>query len=127
MPPWKYRLTKKVLGPADSSMSVTLRLMPVMAEAMAMTTMTPMATPRMVSAARTLLARSESRAMPTPSTARLSVWDTVPAGSFGPERHDGIEPAGAAGGVHARDHADADAERRRRPRSTRAPRRPGAA
>ena len=40
-----------------------LRLIPVIADAMAMTTVTPMATPRMVSAARTLLARIESRAM----------------------------------------------------------------
>ena len=34
-----------------------LRLIPVMADAIAITTVTPMATPRMVRAARTLLAR----------------------------------------------------------------------
>ena len=49
-----------------------LRLIPVMAEAMAITTVTPMATPSIVSAARTLLDRTESSAMPTPSTMRLS-------------------------------------------------------
>ena len=41
-----------------------LRLIPVIAEPIAITTVTPMATPRMVSAARTLLERSESSAMP---------------------------------------------------------------
>ena len=45
-----------------------LRLMPLIADPMAMTTMTPMATPRMVSAARTLLARSESSAIAEPSS-----------------------------------------------------------
>src|SRR5918999_5388708 len=55
-PPEKYRWTKNVLGPADSRMLVMLWLMPVIADAMAITTVTPMATPRMVSAARTLLA-----------------------------------------------------------------------
>ena len=49
-PPWKKRCTKKVFGPGRLELLVTLRLMPVMAEAMAITTMTPMATPRMVSA-----------------------------------------------------------------------------
>src|SRR4051812_23444764 len=48
-----------------------LRLIPVMADAMAITTVTPMATPRMVSAARTLLARIESRAMAEPSSIRV--------------------------------------------------------
>ena len=58
------------MGPSVSSCLATARLMPVMAEAMAITTMTPMATPRMVSAARTLLARTESSAMPIPSKIR---------------------------------------------------------
>ena len=49
-----------------------LRLIPVMAEAIAITTVTPMATPRMVRAARTLLERSESSAIPAPSIPRDS-------------------------------------------------------
>ena len=50
-------LPKKVFGPADSRMPVMLRLIPLMADPIAITTITPMATPRMVSAARTLLDR----------------------------------------------------------------------
>ncbi len=71
-PAWKKRNTKNVLGPRVSIWAATLRLMPVIAEAMAITTITPMATPRMVRAARTLLARSESRAMPMPSKKRVN-------------------------------------------------------
>ena len=52
-----------------------LRLIPVMAEPIAITTVTPMATPSTVSAARTLLERTESSAMPTPSAMRLSTRD----------------------------------------------------
>ena len=88
-PPWKNRSTKKVLGPRVSSMAETLRLIPVMAEAIAMTTMTPMATPRIVSAARTLLARSESSAMDTPSKIR-PMFMAPPL--FRAQRDDGIEP-----------------------------------
>ena len=42
-------------------------LKPLIIAPMTMTTVTPMATPRMVSAARILWARSDVRAMPTPS------------------------------------------------------------
>ena len=65
--PRKKRKTKNVRGPRVSTWAVTPRLMPVIIAAIAMTTITPIATPRMVSAARPLLARTESRAMPTPS------------------------------------------------------------
>src|SRR6185369_15286579 len=90
-------------------MPVMLRLIPVMADPMAMTTVTPIATPSTVSAARTLLARTESRAMTAPSPIRLS---TVVAarGSFGPQRDDRVEPRGPAGRVHARRDADADSQ-----------------
>ena len=54
-------------------MRLTPRLMPVIIEAIAITTMTPMATPRMVSEARTLLAAMESRARLTPSNRRATV------------------------------------------------------
>ena len=60
----------KVLGPACSSIPLTDRLMPVIIDAMAMTTMTPIATPRMVRAARALLTRIDSNAIPTPSRIR---------------------------------------------------------
>src|SRR5439155_1460825 len=66
-PSLKNRQTKNVLGPSVSSWWDTARLTPVIAEAMVITTRTPMTTPRMVSEARTLLARTESRAIPIPS------------------------------------------------------------
>ena len=43
-------------------------LKPAIIAPITITTITPIATPRMVSAARTLCARSEANAMPTPST-----------------------------------------------------------
>ncbi len=67
MPGWKKRNTKNVRGPSWLKISATPRLMPVIIEPITITTITPMATPRMVSAARTLLARSDHRAMLTPS------------------------------------------------------------
>ena len=54
-------------GAICSKVSDTLRLIPLMSDAITMTTITPMATPRIVRAARPLFARSEPSAMPTPS------------------------------------------------------------
>ena len=87
-----------------------LRLIPVMAEPIAITTVTPMATPSTVSDARTLLERTESSAIPTPSAMRLS---TVigRAGVTRPSRDDGIESRGTAGGVDPGHDAHAYAER----------------
>jgi len=66
-PAWKKRQTRNVRGAIDSKMPDTLLLIPLIIAAITITTITPMATPRMVSAARPLLPRSESSAMPTPS------------------------------------------------------------
>src|SRR5437899_6348700 len=66
-PAWKKRHTRNVRGAIDSKMFDTLLLIPLIIAAITITTITPMATPRMVSAARPLLLRSESSAMPTPS------------------------------------------------------------
>src|SRR5438552_680200 len=66
-PAWKKRHTRKVRGAIDSKTPATLLLIPLTMAAINITTVTPIATPRIVSAARTLLLRSESRAMPTPS------------------------------------------------------------
>ncbi len=79
IPPWKLRNTKNVRGPSCSTMSVTPRLMPVIMAAMTITTATPMATPRMVRAARALLALMELRAIPTPSKTCIA----TPASSHG--------------------------------------------
>src|SRR4051794_37969457 len=85
---------------------------------MAITTITPIAMPRIVRKARTLLPRSESSAMPTPSSTREMFMDAAP--SFGPERGDGVEPGGPARGIdaghdahrHADEHPEADRPRR---------------
>src|SRR5512134_1010319 len=82
-------------------------------EAIAITVATPITTPRMVSPARSLLARRESRAIRTPSSA-LRISKPPPRGepgaSFLAEGGDGVEPRGAAGGVDAEQHAGAGAE-----------------
>ena len=101
--------------------------MPVIAEAMAMTTMTPMATPRMVSAARTLLARSESSAMPDAfdDAAERSGTRCLPAIRPGAPRWD---PAGWRGWRGRPPRPPRRRCRARRPPgSTRAPRRRAAA
>ena len=67
MPAWKKRHTRKVRGAIDSKTPATLLLIPLIIAAISITTITPMATPRIVSAARALLARSDPSAMPTPS------------------------------------------------------------
>ena len=66
------RFTKKVVGPAFSNSRATLSLIPLMAADITTTTKTPMAMPRIVSAARTLLARRASIAMRIPSRRDVS-------------------------------------------------------
>src|SRR5437899_1796183 len=113
-PPWKNRPTQNVLGPDCSSMSATPLLKPLMMAPITITTMTPIATPRIVRAARALWARSDSSAMPTPSS------NGVTARSLLAQRRDGIEPRSPAGRVDAghdpdpaADHdAEQDGERR---------------
>src|SRR5690606_23590299 len=82
-------------------------------EAIAITVATPITTPRMVSPARSLLARSESSAIRMPSSAlRISIPPPrgPVAASFLAQRGDGVEPGGAARGVDAEEHAGAGAE-----------------
>src|SRR6185437_7836503 len=70
MPACQYRPTQKVVGPARCSESDTPLLKPEMIAPITITTITPMATPRMVRAARALEVLMDSSAMPTPS----SIW-----------------------------------------------------
>src|SRR3989454_12723477 len=73
-------------------------LKPLIKAPMTMTTVTPIATPRIVNAARILCARNDVNAMPTPSNSpviRLLL----------PQRGDRIELRGARRGVHAEDDA----------------------
>src|SRR4051812_39605231 len=88
--------------------------MPWTIDAIAMTVVTPITTPRIVSPLRSLLARRESKAIPTPSpTFRIpSVGSTR---LFGAQGGDGIEPSGAGGREHAEDHAGARTQRQRHP------------
>src|SRR5574341_2613031 len=102
-PAWKNRHTRKVRGAIDWNVLDTLRLMPLIIDAMIITTITPMATPRMVSAARPLLPRSEASAIPIPSNS----WVTR---SLLPQGRDRVEPRGPARGVHPRDDPHAGAE-----------------
>ena len=112
-PPEKKRPTQNVFGPDCSSMSATPLLKPLTIAPITITTITPIATPRIVSAARALWARSDSNAMPTPSSSGVT-------GSLLAQGGDGVEPRGAARGVHAGDdpdaaahhHAEDDRERR---------------
>src|SRR5437773_975410 len=101
-PPEKKRPTQNVFGPDCSSMSATPLLKPLTIAPITMTTITPIATPRIVSAARALWARSDSSAMPTPSSSGVT-------GSLLAQGGDGVEAGGAARGVHAGDHAHAAA------------------
>src|ERR1019366_4105152 len=103
------RFTKNVVGPADSNCLATLALMPCTAAEITTTTNTPTATPRIVSAARTLFARMASSAIVTPSSDILSLsMSRIPL--FLPQRGDGIEQRRAARGIHAGNdsHAGAD-------------------
>src|SRR6266508_2432110 len=68
------------------------------------TTTTPIATPRIVRAARILWARSDARAMPTPSS--MGVIGLLLLA----QRRDRVEPCRAAGGVHTGDDAHAAAD-----------------
>src|SRR3989440_483146 len=69
-------------------------LKPITNDTITITTITPIATPRIVSAARALWARSDSSAMPTPSSNGVT-------GSLLAQRGDRVEPRRAARGVHA--------------------------
>src|SRR3989475_7852507 len=71
-PPEKKRPTQNVFGPDCSSMSATPLLKPLTIAPITITTITPIATPRIVSAARALWARSDSSAMPTPSSSGVT-------------------------------------------------------
>src|SRR5438093_7409524 len=75
-------------------------LNPLINAPMTMTTVTPIATPRIVSAARILCARSDASAMPTPSNRAV-----IPL--LLTQRGDRVEPRGPAGRIDAGDHAHA--------------------
>src|SRR5206468_7828370 len=77
-------------------------LNPLINAPMTITTTTPIATPRIVRAARILWARSDARAMPTPS----SMGVMGGRGLLLPQRRDRVEPRRPAGGVDAGDDAD---------------------
>src|SRR5437762_11544841 len=93
-PPEKNRPAQNVFRPDCSSMSATPLLKPLTIAPITITTITPIATPRIVSAARALWARSNSSAMPTPSSSGVT-------GSLLAQRGDRVEPRRAARGVHA--------------------------
>ena len=78
MPAWKKRHTRNVRGAIDSNTPATLLLIPLIIAAINITTITPIAMPRMVSAARALLLRSDASAMPTPSKRPLTPAITSP-------------------------------------------------
>src|SRR2546430_4472196 len=96
-PPEKKRPTQNVFGPDCSSMSATPLLKPLTIAPITMTTITPIATPRIVSAARALWARSDSSAMPTPSGSGVT-------GSLLAQGGDGVEAGGAARRGHDAHH-----------------------
>src|SRR3982751_5755696 len=62
-----HREMKNVVGPAAAMLLDTPSLMPCTAADITVTTKTPTAMPRIVSPARTLLVRIESKAITTPS------------------------------------------------------------
>src|SRR5919199_1994184 len=105
---------KNDVGPAASRSRAKLSFTPRTTDDIATTTKTPTATPMIVSAARTLLARMASSAIRTPST---TVRRREPILMRDPlllaEGFDRVEPRGAARGVHPRDDADDEAEHRR--------------
>src|SRR6185437_14947790 len=101
-------VTKNVVGPAAARLFSTPELMPCTAADMAVTTNTPTATPRMVSAARTLLERIASKAMKTPSLRMCSRSLTVML--FRPQCGDGIETRRAARGIQSGRDADTGAQ-----------------
>src|SRR6185312_12327755 len=90
--------------------------MPSTMEAMAMTVETPITTPRMVSAERSLLARMEARAIATPSPKlRKPTIGRMGVRLFGPKRRDGIEPRGASGRINTKEDAGTGAKGERGP------------
>ena len=66
------RMTMKLSGPAASKADITVVRMPVMSAAIATTTETPTATPRIVRLDLTLFARSASQAILRPSLTAVS-------------------------------------------------------
>src|SRR5688500_19778589 len=72
---WSKRDTLKLAAPMDATSSEIPFSTPAMMEVMRVTVATPMATPRMVRKARTLLLRRDSRAMVTPSTVARMLMD----------------------------------------------------
>src|SRR5450759_3513853 len=102
---------KNEVGPAASRSLAKLSLIPRTTEAIATTTNTPIATPMIVSAARTLFERIESTAMPTPSSA-LKMRCPIRM-LFLPQSFDRVERCGSAGRIYARDDSDDGSEKRR--------------
>src|SRR6266851_2509888 len=86
-------------------------LNPLINAPMTITTVTPMATPRIVSAARILCARSEARAMPTPSNRAVTrySWRSAAMGSRRAERLPQADLTGALAHRHEHDVHDHDA------------------
>src|SRR5688572_3509143 len=78
-------------------------LKPLIRAPITMTTVTPIATPRMVSAARILCARSDPSAISTPSSSGVTGGLLLAQGDHR------VEPGCAARGVDARHDADAGA------------------
>src|SRR5213593_2368354 len=89
---------------------------PAISEPITITTITPIATPRMVNAARILCARNDPNAIPTPSNKAVMR-------SLLPQGENRVEPGGPARGVDTGDDAHAgaqdEAEHDRRPRQAR--------
>src|SRR5712671_63098 len=102
---------KKDVGPAASRSLAKLSLIPRTTDDIATTTNTPIATPMIVSAARTLLARSESMAMPTPSSALKMRFARFML--LLPQGFDRIERSRLAGRIHSGDDADDRPQERR--------------
>src|SRR6266446_5949488 len=105
----KYRSTRNVVGPTTSSVLTICSRKPATMEAIAMTVAIPITTPSTVSADRSLLARSWSRAMRQPSRTEWS----GPGHLFLAQRFDRVEPRGAMRGVDAERDPYDDAERQR--------------
>src|SRR5690348_366644 len=89
--------------------------MPCTIEAMAMTVVTPITTPRIVSAERSLLVRSESKATATPSPRFRMPGRGSRTGLFGAQGGDGVEPRGTRGGEHPEDDARPATQRQGHP------------
>src|ERR1051326_2688695 len=125
-----------LLTPYSSTTAMSDWRTPVRSDATVMTTHTPMTIPSIVSALRSLCARSESNAMRMISTgtnlgtlsfmiflslesevwsleSRTLAFDSRLQTLLSCQRNDGVEPRGAERGVDARDEADAsgDADR----------------